>query len=340
LFREAVRRCQAIGDLHGMVISQTSLCYELTNFGFYDESLTLGETTLPLARQVRAKAQESAILDSLARGYLERGETDRAWQLAQEGVSVAESLKLPEYLAAHLTTLAEVALAMRRLDEARAATRRAEGIIGELSHPFMVVAYRLAKLWLALGQRERAQQAAHAILEELAESGLDAGLMLEALWDTATVLAMTEGTASARGVQERAYHRFLDDLAAFPSPELRRIFVEGRTACRALATFRSSGPRRLVELPAREAPSGRALNRNEWVPIVWTLEAPDDPATDPARRRHQVQRLAAEALAQGGVATVEAMAEAMSVSGRTLLRDLDSLRKEGVVVETRSRTRR
>jgi biotin operon repressor len=116
---------------------------------------------------------------------------------------------------------------------------------------------------------------------------------------------------------------------------VRRALLSGRPAHRALAELRSSGPRRLALLPLREAPTGRPLHPDELAPVVWTIHAPGDPAGKVEQRRRQIRRMAAEAVAQGAIATVEALADALAVAPRTILRDIQELRAEGITVETR-----
>ena len=57
----------------------------------------------------------------------------------------------------------------------------------------------------------------------------------------------------------------------------------------------------------------------------------------PALRRHRMQRMALEAFQQGGLLTLEDLANRLLNCGqRTLSRDLDVLRQEGVVLPLRS----
>ena len=57
----------------------------------------------------------------------------------------------------------------------------------------------------------------------------------------------------------------------------------------------------------------------------------------PALRRHRMQRMAVEAFQQGGLLTLEDMANRLFNCGqRTLSRDLDVLRQEGIVLPLRS----
>jgi biotin operon repressor len=91
----------------------------------------------------------------------------------------------------------------------------------------------------------------------------------------------------------------------------------------------------MVQLPLHDASTGRPLYADELMPVVWTIDALDDPRAATERRSRQIQRLAAEALEQGAVATVTALAEALGVTARTIKRDLQSIRRSGGDVTTR-----
>jgi hypothetical protein len=95
-------------------------------------------------------------------------------------------------------------------------------------------------------------------------------------------------------------------------------------------------------LAGREAPTGRPLAPHEWVSVHWTIRIPaDDAIADPvARRRERLQRLLAEADAQGGAPTVDDLAAALEASVATIRRDLAALRRSGRPALTRGTRRR
>ncbi len=159
--------------------------------------------------------------------------------------------------------------------------------------------------------------------------------MAAVLWAASEVLAAIEGPQQVRPMQLKVYLRFLDDLAALNSPALRRAFVTANVAHRAMTSFRPTAPRVLVQLPALGAPTGRTLGADEIVPVVWTVEAPDDPSSPRQRRHRQLERLAREATEQAAIATVEALSATLAVSCRTVLRDLDALRELRMPISTR-----
>jgi biotin operon repressor len=64
----------------------------------------------------------------------------------------------------------------------------------------------------------------------------------------------------------------------------------------------------------------------------------DEAITDrTARRRHVLQRLHQEAAAQEALPTDDDLAQALNVSRRTILRDIQALAEEGIRIATRAR---
>jgi tetratricopeptide (TPR) repeat protein len=334
--RQSVTHARSTGDLHTSLICQTSLVYELARFGLFVEAYPLGETTLELARGLQAKTQIGTLLNSLTSISFYRGDLDQAWSQAQASVAAAERAGLPEYVASCLGMLAAVALRRQRLNLARDAIKRAEQLLARVEHPtILTISHIAAQVWLESGERQLAARAAHQAIRQVVDVGIPAIATIGVLWEAAQVTAAVEGRPAAQPVYARAYQRLLDDMHCMQSVDLRRAFLNAFPAHRALLDFPYSGPRCLVELPTRGAPTGRPLHSDELVPVVWTLHAPGDlPLETTAGRRQRLERLCVEAVDQGAKATVDELAQALSVSPRTIQRDLQSLRRYGMRVET------
>lgn len=92
-----------------------------------------------------------------------------------------------------------------------------------------------------------------------------------------------------------------------------------------------------VTLPAEEAPLGRPLRPDELVDVTWTVSDPSDWASGSAadRRRDGLVRMVSEAQAQGASARIADLADALTVSERTIKRDLAGLRRLGIHLKTR-----
>lgn len=99
----------------------------------------------------------------------------------------------------------------------------------------------------------------------------------------------------------------------------------------------------LFQVLAIDNPPSVALSRSKQISVTLTLDQPNEDL--PIRqqhgvvelRRHRLQRMAHEAFQQGGVLTVEDLANRIFNCGeRTLCRDLTALRKKNISVPLRS----
>jgi DNA-binding Lrp family transcriptional regulator len=100
-----------------------------------------------------------------------------------------------------------------------------------------------------------------------------------------------------------------------------------------------------VLLTAIKAGHGRTLRETELKEVIWTVDAGREDLQvlqehgSVGLRRVRLQRLADEALAQGGVATQEDLARVLNVSTRTIKRDGKALETEGIYLPTRGRVK-
>lgn len=96
-----------------------------------------------------------------------------------------------------------------------------------------------------------------------------------------------------------------------------------------------------VILLKRGAPHGRSLNESKMVEVVWTIDSGTEDQEVISKynaqvlRQVRIQRLLDEALAQGGVASQEDLAQALKVSARTIKRDCVALKEQGIYLPTR-----
>jgi hypothetical protein len=95
----------------------------------------------------------------------------------------------------------------------------------------------------------------------------------------------------------------------------------------------------MVRLVRANVPLGRQLKDDDYVIISWTLHSPEDDsyASSQERRHHVLARLLDEAQRQGAAPTDNDLADALNVSRRTILRDMETLATEGRVLPTRRR---
>jgi DNA-binding SARP family transcriptional activator/biotin operon repressor len=96
-----------------------------------------------------------------------------------------------------------------------------------------------------------------------------------------------------------------------------------------------------VRLARRDVPTGRPLRADDLVDVAWTVAHPADDAIGSTAdlRRHRLRRLLDQARAQQAAPTISDLADALDASVRTIRRDLQALRQQGVPVETRGARR-
>lgn len=96
-----------------------------------------------------------------------------------------------------------------------------------------------------------------------------------------------------------------------------------------------------VVLAQRHAPAARDVADTPTLNVTWTLDAGGEDLTvldqhgSQRLRQVRIQRLLAEALEQGAIATQEDLARTLSVSVRTIKRDFASLHAEGCYLASR-----
>jgi len=89
-----------------------------------------------------------------------------------------------------------------------------------------------------------------------------------------------------------------------------------------------------------QEPPGKPIDRLRLVPVTLTTSDPDDSAVLREKgvtglRKHKLLRLANEAYDQGGLLIQEDLALLLTTSIRTIQRDMQEMRQQGIVVPTR-----
>jgi DNA-binding Lrp family transcriptional regulator len=152
-------------------------------------------------------------------------------------------------------------------------------------------------------------------------------------------------TATERQQAKTPEQRFLQVLEADfgQAPRVSEAILEEAQRCLFGETSALRPGQVRVLLTAIDAKHGRTVREMKLKEIVWTVDAgPEDLRVQQAHglvglRRVRIQRLADEAIAQGGVATQEDLARALKVSTRTIKRDSKELEAEGIYLPARGR---
>ena len=147
----------------------------------------------------------------------------------------------------------------------------------------------------------------------------------------------------AEGLLIRAYDLLQEQAAKVEDKEDQRLFLENASTQREIAAaYRDlgvgqQGDKMAVRLPRRGVPTGRPLLEDEYMPVTWTVDAPEDKAirNKVTRRQHRLVRLLRESEEQNATPTVDDLAGVLEVSPGTVKRDLSALRRAGHEVQTR-----
>lgn len=236
------------------------------------------------------------LLYSHAQLELELGQPGAAERMATRGLELCAELGLADFESGLHSIVALARLAQSNLGGALAACAAAGGTLQRGSDQDYLITYRRGLVLEAAG-RTRKADAAFAEAEER---------LLERVGN------LSDG--ERRRALSTPEHRAVQEAAA-----RRRSIVK------------------VVQLARRDVPTGRPLEPGDYVEVSWTVRSPEDDGAGPAAdvRRHRLRRLLGEADAHNAAATVSDLAAALGASVRTIRRDLQTLRKQGIAVRTR-----
>ena len=152
-------------------------------------------------------------------------------------------------------------------------------------------------------------------------------------------------SATQRQQARTPERRFLQVLEADfgQAPRVSEAILEEAQKCLFGETSALRPGQIRVLLTGVDAGHGRSLRETELKEVIWTVDAGAEDLRvqqehgSVGLRRVRIQRLADEAVAQGGVATQEDLARVLHVSTRTIKRDSKALEAEGVYLPTRGR---
>lgn len=305
------------------------------------------------AEQATAAAGLFASIDdrlgvAVARGSLgliarDEGNLEVARQELESSLAIAERLGSHVHAAFARQDLGTVLLAQGHRVAAAAHLEQAVAVWSENGDEMNrhLCEIRLAEAWWALGREDAAREVTERHWAAFTASALDGGELLSWYGTLVTVLERSGQRERAAAVADAAYRELLRQAALLP-PALRPGFLRApgnRALVDAHDAYRGTRRSGEVTLTCVDVPLGRKPAPAEQKAITWTLSAPEDELiTDPAvRRQHILKRLADEAAAQGVAPTDDELAQALGVSRRTVLRDIQTLANQNIHVSTRAR---
>jgi hypothetical protein len=198
---------------------------------------------------------------------------------------------------------------------------------------------------LAGGERARAEELAEAGYATF-QDGVPAGEQPQGwLWALYRLLAALGRFDPAREVLHAAIAELQRQANEIGDSAQRSRFLERVPLNHAiLAAYEQAafvGRVVSVSLARRDAPLGRTLKEEEKITVTWTVSAPEDEAVadKTALRRQRLKRLLQQAENQDAAPTDDDLANALEVSRRTILRDLQAMAEEMETPPTRKRKR-
>lgn len=321
-----------------------------------------GLAAMALGDRPRARALMGESLEAFRRGERQRlvglvintiglvaeddGELDEALDLYRQALTNAEALGAATETAYASHDLGALTARIGRPASALPLLRAAELIWQEqgLPIPHAKTQAHLALALLAVGSSEEAAELAGAGLEKVA-AGVPVGeTPQDWLWALHRVLVALDRDEDADVVLAAARQEIERQSQMISDDALRRQFAEQvplNQAILAAAEERLGRPPVIVVRLARAgAALGRPLRPGEMVEVRWTISASDDDAIagKAERRRHRLKRLITEAADEGAAPTDDDLANALSVSRRTILRDITEIGNDAAITRRRSRS--
>jgi len=342
---ETLALCEALGRRESLVLVRHLQGLALCALG--DVRAARGRLADALAMYAALGDQVAAGLTRNALGLAAEAEGDlagaqREYESALASAEAAGATTEAAYarhdLGALLFQLGQPAAAVPLLEAARAKWRELGNELLRLKSEAI-----LGLAWLESGHRTGAQTLAQEHWAAFRRGGLTGEQPQAWLWALSRLLSALDQPERAAAVLRGAYAELGRQGQAIASAQLRRQFFMAvplnRAILEAHARLTGAQPRISVQLVRQTAPLGRPLDEADYIPIEWTVAAPDDDfVTRPdERRRHILQRLLAEAQAQGAAPTDDDLARALGVSRRTIERDMAALQAAGHSLPTRRR---
>lgn len=274
-----------------------------------------------------------------------QGNFAEAKQSYMEALEVAEASQASDNIAAAKHDLGVLFLhldnpkgAVPLLESARALRLEEGNFLDRLkSEAFLGLAL------FEVGDRSRSEELA-TLGWKAFQAGVPIGDQFQGwLWALYRLLLGVDQAVQANEVLRAAYDELQRQAHNINDPDLRRSFFErvpaNRSIVEAYDHLGQISRIRSVSLARRDAPLGRMLREDEYIKVKWTVHAPEDEAiTDKtARRQHRLKRLLQEAEMQNAAPTDEDLAQALGVSRRTILRDMQVLTQDIPSPPTRKR---
>ncbi len=296
LMEEGLAVYRSMGNRRGIVGAMDNLSGLYLETGRFEEAHAALDEGLQIARDIGFQHTEALLWVTLARLYLDEGRLEEAERALQEAQQIAARLDAPYvggtvHLGLGLWAWArgEVAEADHHFAQALADYEAA----GETDFAIAARAF-LARGCAALGSLEEALQLSDEAITAL-EATPGGEFIQESYLHRWEILRLAGREAEAVEALEKAWRSVQAQATTLPDEAWRRAFLTRVPSNRRIVeAWEASQPKRITcQLPHLEAPTGRPLRPDEFVPVLWTVAAPEDEQVQGkvARRRHRLRRL-------------------------------------------------
>ncbi len=342
LWERTLARSGRLGDHRMKEVSLTHLGALADTLGDYQAALELKSQALALSRAEDNPVRIALGLCHVGLTHYKQGELEHALACFNEAFALARSTGCGPLRAHSLHGQGVTLLEMGRLAESQRAFETACALWETMGEQDALAAIRahLALVALAEGKEDAAWRHVQMALAML-QPDFRADLHQHVHYAAYRVLLAQGHTATALEHLRRA-EGAMRELAALLLPDARARFLARDPLNRRVRAALEAHTRRVrVRLARMDVPLGRPLRDEDYTWVTWTLYTPEDDRIAPKieRRRHTLQRLLAEAAAQGAAPTDADLARALGVSRRTVLRDMRALVQAGMRPHTRRRRR-
>lgn len=337
-FDAAAAAYAAMGNQRGRALVLSNAAWmRYSRLGDVKSARTDVDTAIETYEQigdVRGLAQCHAMLGSI---LVRNGEPESAWSLFEQSLASAQDAE-DQWLSAQISReFANSLLEVGELDRAQHYADLAARICERTRMDDLIVGINAlrSRILLARGDISGARKASDAAMSEMR----DGTELAHLIHYTHALVLLAEGNHALghRHIDEahKVLRRIVSDLSAFDEERALREIPEHAAIVEHWRTLRPDV--RSVKLAWEKAPTGRALEEDEYRAVEWTLSDPSDLdiADKVTRRRRRIVRLVAEARAQGATPTVVDLADALDASQATIRRDLAAMREEGSDLPTR-----
>jgi tetratricopeptide (TPR) repeat protein len=312
LHRESLARARRKGNPRWEGIALIQLAADLVRTGRPSEALPLLNRALALAEQAGEKPSVAHALLEMAKAFLALGQPEEALEAASSSLTIAREMGVRWLIVEGVVVKGKAFLASGRGEEAKTCLEEALRVAYEAQLVLLrwQVELALGTLLMEQGRPDEGRAYLRGAVKavEKIRSGLEDEEMQRCFWEREEV----KGLYAILGCVEAPF-------------DARRIWLR---------------------LASPKAPLGRPLRDEEYVEVLWTVDAGDEDEEVRRRegkvalRRRRILRLLEEAEAQGGAPTEYDLAAALDVTARTIRSDIAALRREGYRIATRGTMKR